>query len=267
MNTLFRRLLHLLRWSREADDLQEEIEAHRSLRQAALERDGLGLAEAAQASRRAMGNVTLAVEDAREVWAMRVLDGVRQDVRAAVRGLRKSAGFALVMIGTLALGIGANTSLFSIFNSLIMRPLPVRDPEASRCSPTDRGRTPSGRRSGHAQATCSTAPSPGLVRASTSRRAAELCPWTAHTSAGASSTCSACRHSAAGCSHQPTTAAPLPNGPVAVISHRFWRQHFGGADDVVGRQLTVQQRSASRSPSSASCRRASLASTSAGWRT
>ena len=75
-----------------------------------------------------MGNVTLAVEDARDVWAMRVLDSVRQDVRAAVRGLRKSAGFSAVVIGTLALGIGANTSLFSIFNSLIMRPLPVRDP-------------------------------------------------------------------------------------------------------------------------------------------
>jgi len=75
-----------------------------------------------------MGNVTLAVEDAREVWAMRVLDGLRQDVRAAVRGLRKSPGFSAVVIGTLALGIGANTSLFSIFNSLIMRPLPVRDP-------------------------------------------------------------------------------------------------------------------------------------------
>jgi putative ABC transport system permease protein len=128
MNTLFRRLLHVLRWSRHDADLREEIEAHRTLRQAALERDGLGPDDAAQASRGAMGNVTLAVEDARDVWAMRVLDGVRQDVRAAVRGLRKSVGFSTVVIGTLALGIGANTSLFSIFNSLIMRPLPVRDP-------------------------------------------------------------------------------------------------------------------------------------------
>ena len=62
------------------------------------------------------------------MWLVRVLDSVQQDVRDAVRGLRKSAGFSAVVIGTLALGIGANTSLFSIFNSLIMRPLAVRDP-------------------------------------------------------------------------------------------------------------------------------------------
>jgi putative ABC transport system permease protein len=107
MNTLFRRLLQVLRWSRHDTDLREEIEAHRALRQAALERDGLGPDDAAQASRRAMGNVTLAVEDARDVWAMRVLDGVRQDVRATVRGLHKSAGSSAVVIATLALGIGA----------------------------------------------------------------------------------------------------------------------------------------------------------------
>lgn len=112
MNTLFRRLRHVLRWSRHDADLREEIEAHRTLRQAALERDGLGPDDAAQASHRAMGNVTLAVEDARDVWAMRVLDSVRPDVQAAVRGLRKSPGFTVITIGTLALGIGANTSLF-----------------------------------------------------------------------------------------------------------------------------------------------------------
>ena len=128
MNTLFRKLRHVLRWSRHDDDLRQEIETHRSLLQAALERDGLGRDDAAHASRRAMGNVTLAVEDARDVWAIRAIDALRHDVRDAVRRLRKSVGFPVVVIGTLALGIGANTSLFSIFNSLILRPLPVRDP-------------------------------------------------------------------------------------------------------------------------------------------
>src|SRR5690606_35636858 len=56
------------------------------------------------------------------------LDDLSQDVRASWRGLRKSPGFALVAIATFALGIGANTALFSIFSSLILRPLPVHDP-------------------------------------------------------------------------------------------------------------------------------------------
>ncbi len=128
MNTILRGLLHLLRRSRHDADLREEIETHRALRQAALERDGLGSDAAAWASERAMGNVTLAIEDVRDVWVSGAVDQLWQDIRIAVRGLRKNPVFAFVVIGTLALGIGANTALFSIFNGLILRPLPVRDP-------------------------------------------------------------------------------------------------------------------------------------------
>ncbi len=239
MNTLFRRLLHVLRWSRHDADLREEIEAHRALRQAALERDGLGPDDAAHASHRAMGNVTLAVEDARDVWAMRVIDSLQQDVRAAVRGLRKSAGFSAVVIGTLALGIGANTSLFSIFNSLIMRPLPVRDPgslalltsgswsypvwEEIKARETDLfdGAFAWSRESFDLAQGGRAVPVDGAyvsgrffdVLGVPAFRGRMLTP-------------------------ADDSAAP-PDGPVAVISHRFWRQHFGDADDVVGRQLTV----------------------------
>ena len=131
----FRKLRYFFRRSRHDADLRAEIEAHRTLRQDALERGGLDPDAAAQASRRAMGSVMLAVEDARDVWAIRLIDSVRQDLRDAIRGLHKSVGFSVVVIGTLALGIGANTSLFSIFNSLVMRPLPVRDPSSAAISP------------------------------------------------------------------------------------------------------------------------------------
>ena len=94
MSALFRRFQYLLRRSRLDADLAEEIEAHRAHRQDALERDGLDPADAVHASRRAMGNVTLAVEDARDVWAMRAIDSLRQDIRDSLRGLRKSPGFA-----------------------------------------------------------------------------------------------------------------------------------------------------------------------------
>jgi predicted permease len=237
----FRRLLHVLRWSRHDADLREEMATHRALRQAALECHGLGPEAAARASRQAMGNVTLAVEDARDVWAMRVLDSLQQDVRAAIRGLRKSAGFSAVVIGTLALGIGANTSLFSIFNSLIMRPLPVRDPgtlvllaDGSWSYPVwlqidtraselfDSAFAWSRERFDLAQGGRAVPVDGAFV----SGRFFDVLGVPAFR----------------GRMLTPADdSADAPNGPVAVISHRFWRQHFGGADDVVGRQLTLQR--------------------------
>ena len=72
--------------------------------------------------------MTLAREDAREVWTFAWIEHAWQDLALAVRGLRHSKTFTLVAVGTLALGIGANTALFSIFNSLLLRELPVREP-------------------------------------------------------------------------------------------------------------------------------------------
>ena len=242
MNAILRRVLHLLRRSRHDADLREEMETHRALRQAALERDGLDAGEAARASRRAMGNVTLAVEDARDVWASRVVDQLWQDIRIAVRGLRKNPVFTLVTIATLALGIGANTALFSIFNGLILRPLPVRDP---------------GRLAKLADGSWSY-PIWSEIRAREHVLFDGALAWSNQrfdlSRGGQSAFVDGAYVSgnffevlgvpaARGRLIAPaddTTGAK--DGPVAVISHRLWRERFAGADDVVGRELTVQRK-------------------------
>jgi predicted permease len=241
MNTLFRRLLRLLRWPRHDADLREEIETHRSLRQVALERGGLGPDDAARASHRAMGNVTLAVEEVRDVWAMRVLDSVRQDVRDAVRGLRKSPGFAVVAIGTLALGIGANTSLFTIFNSLIMRPLPVRDPGSLTLLDSGSWSYPVWREiSARSADLFESAFAFSRESFDVTQGGRPVIVDGGYASGNLFDVLGVPPFRGRMLTPADDSAAP-PNGPVAVISHRFWRQHFAGAEDVVGRQLTVQR--------------------------
>ena len=101
MTSLLRRLWYRVTQARHDADLAEEIETHRQLRQAQLERDGLSPADAALASRRALGNVALAREDAAEVWTVGWIEHAWQDLVLAVRGLRHSKTFTLVAVGTL----------------------------------------------------------------------------------------------------------------------------------------------------------------------
>ena len=127
MSTIFRRLQYLFRRSRQDADLREEIETHRAMRQEAFEGDGLTPEDAAHASRRALGNVALAVDDAREVWTIRTVESAWQDVRVALRGLRKTPTFSLTALVTIALGIAATATIFSVVNAVLLKPLPYRD--------------------------------------------------------------------------------------------------------------------------------------------
>lgn len=108
-------------------DLDEEIQAHLAL--AARERieRGENPQNARHAALREFGNRTLVQEVTREMWGWSGLERMWQDVRYALRGMRRSPSFAAVIVVSLALGIGANTAIFSLINFLMLRQLPVSD--------------------------------------------------------------------------------------------------------------------------------------------
>src|SRR5207244_5488553 len=93
-----------------------------------LER-GLPHDAARYAAQKQLGNVTLLKEEMREMWSWMWLERVILDVRYALRMMRKSPGFAAIALVTLAIGIGANTAIFSVVDHLFFRPFPFRDSE------------------------------------------------------------------------------------------------------------------------------------------
>jgi hypothetical protein len=124
------RIRNALRQDRLDDELEEELRHHLAMRAADQQRSGMDEEAARGEARRRPGNSLSLKERMRDMDVSEWLDTVVKDLRYAGRQMRRSPGFTAVAVLSLALGIGANTGIFSLLNTVLMKSLPVKDPQS-----------------------------------------------------------------------------------------------------------------------------------------
>ena len=129
LGELIRRMGMLLHRDQVADELQEEMRLHLDLRRQEQLEAGVAASDAAAAARRRFGNPTLLRERSYTAWGWGWLESLSQDVTYGLRAMLRTPGITLVALLSLALGIGANTAIFTLMDAVMLRSLPVKDPQ------------------------------------------------------------------------------------------------------------------------------------------
>src|SRR5579863_1055449 len=127
---LIRRLRYWMARAKRSEALREEMELHLAEKAAELEADGMTADCARAEARRRFGNVVLKQEESREIWITRFVSELVQDIRYGCRTMTANKPFSALAVLSLALGIGANTAIYSLMETILLRSLPVADPES-----------------------------------------------------------------------------------------------------------------------------------------
>ncbi len=243
MRQLLRRAWYAIRQRKLDAELAEEMESHRAMKAQELEADGIDRNEAQFAARRAFGSTALAGDESRDVWIPRCLQGLGQDVRLAIRTLRATPVVTAVAVLSLALGIGANTAIFSLVNGLVLRTLPVREPNrlvlVSDSATKDYWSYIVWAQIRQARVFESAGAWSFVMRFDLST-GGEAQPvdgvWASGSVFDALGV-----HAVLGrtFSVADDRIGGGADGPVMVISYAFWQRRFGGTPDVIGRRLSV----------------------------
>ncbi|MBI4893791.1 MAG: ABC transporter permease [Acidobacteria bacterium] len=233
-----RRLRYLANRRRMEAELEEEMRLHQELRA-----ESMGGAE--EAARRKFGNETLIREDSGAVWGWGWLDSLWQDVRYALRAMAAHPVFTVTAVLSLALGIGANTAIFSILNAVMMRSLPVKDPQ--RLVQVRMGESGSftnplweeirDRQSGFDGALAYSAEDFDLASGGEVRYVNGM-----FVSGGYFQVLGVGPYAGRMLSVEDDLHGGGRQGPVAVLSHAFWKSQYGGDPGIVGRSIRLNRK-------------------------
>ena len=125
---LWLRLRALVLHRRVERELHEELDFHVEMQTRRHVAAGLNVTEARRLAHAQFGSTALVEDRVRDTRGIRFFETLLQDLRYAVRSFRRAPAFALIVVGTIALGLGLNTAVFTIFNTYVLKPFDIRDP-------------------------------------------------------------------------------------------------------------------------------------------